>query len=205
MLPKYSALGKKKLHRHTIICIITQDSLDLTRPLVGLAASFLSGKPKVTSAASACRSRVAGGAAAAACSRGKRGLALTWRSRKPFPSLPQMAKVLQEMEHYRKEEPALGPTFTTYRGFPYREQGWAASLCLKVLEAAQMLSDRGDFDWASDRDFHFNARQEEPTYHSICRNEKVVTNLHVYGISLAETIYIYIYKKTTNKNTLFPR
>lgn len=62
------------------------------------------------------------------------------------PSLPQIAKVLQEMEHYRKEEPALGPTFTTYRGFPNREQGWAASLCLKVLEAAQMLSDRGDFD-----------------------------------------------------------
>lgn len=50
------------------------------------------------------------------------------------------------MERYRKEEPALGPTFTTYRGFPNREQGWAASLCLKVLEAAQMLSDRGDFD-----------------------------------------------------------
>lgn len=64
----------------------------------------------------------------------------------PFPSLPQIAKVLQEMERYRKEEPALGPTFTTYRGFPNREQGWAASLCLKVLEAAQMLSDRGDFD-----------------------------------------------------------
>lgn len=69
-----------------------------------------------------------------------------WRSRRPFPSLPQIAKVLQEMERYRKEEPALGPTFTTYRGFPNREQGWAASLCLKVLEAAQMLSDRGDFD-----------------------------------------------------------
>lgn len=94
------------------------------------------------------------------------------------------------MERYRREEPALGPTFPAHCGFPNRERGWAASW-LKALEAARTQSDRGGFGWASDTDFHFNARQEEPTYHSICRNKRVVTNLHVYGISLAESIYIY--------------
>jgi len=115
MLPKYSALGKKKLHRHTIICIINQDSLDLTRPLVGLAASFLSGKPKQTSAASARWSRAAGRAAAAACSRGKRGLALRHGAQEgpslPFHKLPRCCKrwsvIAKKNQHW---VPLLLPT-----------------------------------------------------------------------------------------------
>lgn len=81
------------------------------------------------------------------------------------------------------------PLFLPSVAFPPEGAGWAAP-CPEALGAAQMQSEWGDFDRASDTDFHFNARQEEPTYHSICRNKRVVTNLHVYGISLAEPIYI---------------
>jgi len=182
MLPKYSALGKTKRHRHTIICIINQDSLDLTRPLVGLAASFLSGKPDRASVAGACRRQAAGRAAAGVCSRGKRGLALS-RGTQESSSPPSVATGLQEMERWHGEEPAPVPPPLPAVAFPVGSgAGPPAAAALGAARCGR----------ASRPDFHPHARQEEPTYHSIRRNKRVVTNLHVYGISLAESIYIYI-------------
>lgn len=113
MLPKYSALGKKKHHRHTIICIINQDSLDLTRPLVGLTASFLSGKPNQASAASACRSQVAGKADAGVVPEGRgawlSGMAL--KKALPLHKLPRCCKrwsiITKKNQHW---VPLLLPT-----------------------------------------------------------------------------------------------
>lgn len=90
------------------------------------------------------------------------------------------------MELWHKEEPALGEPL---------EQGAGLE---PVWDSARAHG--GDLAEHLVQTLHPNARQEEPTSHSICRKKqkskkRVVTNLHVYGISLAESIYIYIYIK----------
>lgn len=119
MLPKYSALGKKKHHRHTIICIINQD---LTRPLVGLAASLLSGKPARGSATRA-------GAGTAATGTG--GLALG-PSRKLFPSINCQGAAGDGALAQRRT--STGSHLSPCCGCPSRERGW--SVCVTALGAA---------------------------------------------------------------------
>lgn len=119
MLPKYSALGKKEtppphhyLHHKSRL-------YDLTRPLVGHAASFLTGKPNQTSVASARRS---GGRQSRRRRLFQREEGLgpqAWHSRKLFPSINCRGAARDGALSQRRT--------STGSQFPGRERGWAPS------------------------------------------------------------------------------